>query len=483
MQKLATVDQMTFSYPSYGHEKVKYLFKDVSFSLYEGEMHIIFGEPESGKTTLSRIFTGLVPTYLGGRLSGSIRFRDEVEVTATSPNELTSRIGVVFQNPEEQILMAECEDEIIFPLENLGLSHKEIGERLETVLVRYDLVPYRHINPTILSGGEKKRLMLAVIDAINPDLWILDETFEELDAYWRKTICQYLKDTRKSVVLFASKDIELYQEFFDHWGIIQPQADGDGNTILFSDRDSVITAFSDDSQASYTKASVVYDAAHLICFADHISFHYKEQTRDFLLKVDDFKVYEGETVALYGPNGSGKSTLSKMLCGLVEPHAGTITISKHAKWLPAQSKDLLRYTGYLFQNPDYQIFLPTIEDELRYGLTQKGVHGVEAEKQIENTLELFDLGDPKEPPTIMSYGKRKQLQAAVYYLLDRRICILDELDSGLSHAKYMKIFTLLASKVDAVILITHDERLAHRCANRIVYMKEGRIVKGEHPCK
>ncbi|MCF7942465.1 MAG: ATP-binding cassette domain-containing protein [Spirochaetia bacterium] len=477
MNTIVTVSHLTFSYPDYGLGS-RSLFEDLSFTLYEGQMHMIFGEPESGKTTLSRILCALVPAYLGGKLTGSIRFKEQLEITQVHPNELTPLIGLVFQNPEEQIIMAACEDEIIFPLENLGLSRQEIGSRVETVLERYELTSYRHTNPGNLSGGEKKRLMLAVTDAIDPDLWVLDETFEELDSRWRQVVLTQLKERKKSVVLFASKDTGLYHEFFDLWGLLGPAEGGAaGCSVRFGEVGEICSAFSGSRRRQIEHREIIRDESQALTRVDDLTFRYAEPMSAFDLSVDRLCIYRGEILALYGPNGSGKSTLSSLLCGLIEPHGGTISIRAHQEWVHAQPQQLLRHTGYLFQNPDLQIFLPTIEDELRYGLIEQGIHGKRAEELIDDAVERFSLGNRKEPPTIMSYGKRKRLQAAVYYLLERTICILDETDSGLSDDEFFEILMLLSEHVDAVVLITHDKLLAQQCAHRIVYMDEGRIVR------
>ncbi len=479
MEYIAAINSLTFKYHSYTSKPTENIFSDVSFNIKEGLIHVLYGRPESGKTTLCRLLAGLIPMYQGGTLTGKMTIGEE-SVRDTQAHQLLSKVGIVFQDPEEQLFMPVCEDEILFPLEHLDISLDEIGSRLERVIAFYDLEQYRSSNPAALSGGEKKRLLMAVLDAVDPDLWILDETFEELDIYWREKILRSMKDREKSVLILASKDIDLYELYGDRFGVINLSEAG--NHIDFSGREQSLQILG-DKLPQIELPEVMYAQEKAICHATGLQFTYKHQSHDFLLSIEALTLYGGEVLALYGPNGSGKSTICKILCGLIRPNEGKIFIRKGQEMIISSENDLLRYTGYLFQNPDFQIFLPTIHDELKLGLTRMGLSRREVASRIDKAAQLFSLGDVQQPPAIMSYGKRKRLQAAVYYLLDRKICILDETDSGISLDDYAKILDLLREQVDAVIIITHDMRIAEACSHRIIEMKAGEILKERRLCR
>ncbi len=479
MEHIAAINNLTFKYHSYTSKQSANIFSDTSFLLEKGVIQILYGRPESGKTTLCRLLAGLIPMYQGGTLSGDITL-GEIQIREQHAFQLLSKIGIVFQDPEEQLFMPVCEDEILFPLEHLELSHEEIGSRLEQVIDFYDLQQYRTSNPANLSGGEKKRLLMAVLDAVDPELWVLDETFEELDINWREKILRSLKERGKSVLILASKDIDLYETYGDRFGVIIKR--DSGNHIEFSGREHAIEVLG-DTLPSIELSEVLYAHERALCNMTGLQFTYKHSNHDFLISIDALTLYDQEVLALYGPNGSGKSTLCKILCGLISPNEGKISIRDGEKMRVASENDLLRHTGYLFQNPDFQIFLPTIGDELKLGLTRMGIQSSEADQRIREATDLFDLGDVEQPPAIMSYGKRKRLQAAVYYLLERKVCILDETDSGISLDDYAKILELLKGRVDAVILITHDMRLAEACSHRIIEMKDGEIQKERRLCR
>lgn len=472
--QLLACEDLSFRYSSYGSLQNGSIFSDLSFDITEGMMHLLLAEPEAGKSTLCRILCRMIPEYLGGALSGHITYGSATDLLDLPPNALLSKIGAVFQNPEEQLLMTTCEDEIQFPLENLGLPAEQIQDRVEDVLERYELLDYRDTNPSQLSGGEKKRLLLAVTDAVDPELWILDETFEELDEHWKTYVCEYLSGRGKTVLLMASRDHHIYQEYFTRCALLPSSG-----RIQWSEHAAVLEQFSD------TAVEVLKNETpgEEICVLEELSYSYPQGNRGFSLSVDTLRLYRGEIAAFYGPNGSGKSTLSKLVCGLLSPQAGMIRFSSEGELLQVDGPQRMRMCGYLFQNPDFQIFLPTVEDELRYGLKMQDILKKDADAMIAHVLDIFDLGDPSQPPAVMSYGKRKRLQAAVYYLLDRKICILDEMDSGLSMKMFTHLLALLSAKFDTIVMITHDLQIAKSYAHRIIYLDSGRIQEVERICR
>lgn len=195
--------------------------------------------------------------------------------------------------------------------------------------------------------------------------------------------------------------------------------------------------------------------------------------------MEDFKLYPGEVCTLAGPNGCGKTTLAKLLCGLYSPDKGIINLSGTGGKPTAIPTKLRTSVAYVFQNPDYQIFLPTVQEELAYGLKEKGMKPKEIEIRINEAIRLFRQPALDTPPSLMSYGTRKRLQAAVYWLLERPIAILDEADSGLSFKDFSEIIHLFKRSSRTLLIITHNEAVARQFSERIILMKEGHIVREE----
>jgi energy-coupling factor transport system ATP-binding protein len=198
----------------------------------------------------------------------------------------------------------------------------------------------------------------------------------------------------------------------------------------------------------------------------------------FSLAIDSLTLAHGEICALVGNNGSGKSTLGRILCGLLQPQAGSIHVGEDGRFAEAASIELNRRVGYLFQNPDHQIYLPTVHEELAMGLRRQGLGKTEIEKRVQEAGELFSLPPPSSPPALMSYGARRMLQAATYYLLERDLLILDEVDSGLSYRDVEKLLDALFSRGLGILLITHDVALAVAVADRMLLMDKG-TLKGD----
>ena len=201
----------------------------------------------------------------------------------------------------------------------------------------------------------------------------------------------------------------------------------------------------------------------------------------FSLRVESLRLNNAEICVLAGRNGSGKSTLCRILCGLLSPQAGTFSLSSEDGILKASADDLSSSVGYLFQNPDHQIYLPTVYEELSLGLQRRGIRREEIDARVAEAVQLYDLPDPSTPPALMGYGARKRLQAATYHLLERPLLILDEVDAGLSSRAVEALLDALAGQGAGILLITHDLVLARGTADRILAMEQGRIVADLQP--
>jgi energy-coupling factor transport system ATP-binding protein len=478
MNTAITIKNLQFSFPMYDKSAKRILFENTSAVFQHGMVHAVYGRPEAGKTSLGRIMAGLVPAFTGGTISGEVLLGKK-DVLKTKGYDLLEHIGMVFQDPDEQILMPLVEDEIVFPLESLGMNRPKIHERLEEEIAFWDLDELRDVNPGNLSGGEKKRVLLAVLCAINPSVWVLDETFEELDEQWRETLIQRAVASGKTIIIFASKHIELFDIYVATWSVLKDKK------IFQGSKDQVLQLLGDNWEYKKLHPSMpyishsVFEKQEPILSVRNLSYTYPQGNSDFTLFVDNLDIYSGKITAFYGPNGSGKSTLSKLLCGLLTPDHGEIFFPDNGeKQKHAAVRALQKFTGYLFQNPDYQIFLPTVKEELMYSLVQAGVDKDDAGRQAVSCAELFGLQDPNEIPSIMSYGARKRLQAAVCYLLDRSCCIFDEADSGILMSEYIRIVDLFVKRKASLILITHDIRLAKKLADTIIVFQDGRAQEG-----
>ncbi|MCL2294903.1 MAG: energy-coupling factor ABC transporter ATP-binding protein [Spirochaetes bacterium] len=489
MKDFLKVKNLSFRYPGYQYVKEKDIFSDLSFSFKKGEITLFLAPPESGKTTLSRIITALVPRYTGGQLEGNV-FLDETDITKERACNLVTKIGVVFQNPEEQILTAEVESEIGFAIEVLGHDYDFIKQKTDDVIEKIGIAYLKGMNPSQLSGGEKRKLLFASLLALDPEIWVLDETFEEIDAESRVSLFNLLKSLNKTVFILTSKFLDIYKKYcsrfflYDGKELLERAGAPDSSFMakalesgLYFELEKIngITCKARAKQLQEKKQ----DSEPIFLKAENLSFKYDNGS--FAVNIKEFYLRSGEIVVLLGNNGSGKSTFAKILCGLLKPSAGEIMIENNGSLKESSQEDLNKNVSYFFQNPDFQLFLPTVGEELAFGLKQSGKSKAEIEKLAADTIELFRLENANMPPAIMSYGARKRIQAAIYYLLNKKIVIIDEADSGISFTDYALIIKNIRTlnPMPAIMIISHDIKLSIGFADRIVIMENGAFSEAD----
>ncbi len=373
-----------------------------------------------------------------------------------------------------------CDTEVAFALESLGVDRSTIERKVRDALALFGLSGFEERNPATLSGGEKKRLLLACLAAVEPAAWVLDEAFEELDLSWRLAALDLLRERGSTALVLDSRWSSVFGGRVDRHAVLC------GGSIRGLATDAASPTF----VAAMGEAGILPPAVRVAqptgaapapCLRVRgLSFAFPGPGA-FALEVDDLELPKGSVTALVGPNGCGKSTLARLLCGLLEPTGGTVEVDRGSGFAPAAASDLNLLVGYLFQDPDHQIFLPTVHDELALSLRASGAKGADAERKIGETLARFGLPPGGTPPALMSYGARKVLQAAACWLLGRSLVIMDEADSGLSYRRFLALLAELRAGGAGILLVTHDEALARATADRVLAMSAGRIVADAGP--
>lgn len=471
------VSDLKFEYPSYTDEESRPVLNGLNLEVRPGEIAVIIGGAESGKSSLALILSALVPGHTGGKLSGSAVL-DETDLLSSPAAEIIEKCGVIFQDPEKQTVTTDCFSEAAFALESLGNPEAEISRKVSGAFELLHISRLLEAGTAETSGGEKKKLAIAGLICVNPDLWILDETVEELDSPSRIELLEYLRENGRSVIIFTSK----YYDVFEGADVFYHLRDGklsdlerlpfSGGFIRSLEDDGLIPDFSGRGLREQGTAGESLISVRDLYFS--YSGEGDEGRRDFGLEVDDFSLHDGEVVSLVGRNGCGKSTFGRILCGLLEPGRGTVTAGDAGQ--EQGTAYLNSFCAYMFQNPDYQIFLPSVQQELSWGLSEAGRTSAEISEKTEMVSRLFDLPAGSTPPAMMSFSARKRLQAAVYYLLERPVFILDEADTGLSYRDFMKLIELLRGISRGIIIITHNLDLAAEVSDRVLGMSGGRIT-------
>ena len=475
------VDDLRFSYPALEGMAASSLFNGLSFSVARGEQSALLGAADAGKSTLARIVSGLVPRFTGGEIRGSVNVAG-MDMRSTRPYDAVDTVGIIFQDPDEQIITTRCDVEVAFGLESLGVPRTEMEERIRSSLRLVGLEELRGRNPVTLSGGEKKRLLIACLAAVNPDLWVLDEIFQELDYSWRAALLRHLRAAGRTALFLDSRWSPLY----GLWcrgiaalaaGVLAPARRGDETAADGPLAQEGVVLSSSLLPPGFRPT----DGGGTPCMKVQglrVSF---AGAGSFSLDVEELTINRGTITALVGPNSSGKSTMGRILCGLLHPETGSISLRNDGPFARALPHALQGRVGYLFQNPDYQIFLPTVFEELSFGLRNSGTGSAERTRRVEEAIERFRLPAGRTPPAVMSYGARRRLQAATYFLLPRDLLILDEIDSGLGYREILALLAALHSESRGIVLVTHDIDLARTVASRVLVMDRGRIAEDLAP--
>ncbi len=472
--KMATalsINNLSFTYTSWTQKQLEPLFTDLSLELKEGSKTLLLAPFNKGKTTLAKIICGVCPKYFPGALSGEIQVFGK-DLSTLEPWDLLSQCTYVAQNPQEQFVSTSVEEEVAFPLESMGMEVQEMRSRVNAAIQTWGLHDLRSSSEQELSGGERKRVLLAIMQAIDAPIWLLDEAFDDLDQKWRDQLKAMIQNEKKTVLVLASRYLEEFNDLFDSVLLL------DEKKVLQASVSNVLSQFAhlcgDDlpNPLHHERCNIAQEKT-LVCadlYAERVRVSTNTAAK-FNLEIKDFSLKSGELVTLVGPNGSGKSTFSRLLCGLDAPLEGAISVDGKA----LVSKQLSKKVGYLFQSPDLQIFLPTVYEELAWSLQRNSnLKRKEIEQQVTECASLFSL-DLSDTPTTMSYPQRKALQAAVYYLLDRPFYVLDELDSALTYQAALSIIARLRHKGAGILLITHDRQFAQMVTTRSYTIQDGRL--------
>jgi energy-coupling factor transport system ATP-binding protein len=444
-QAVITVEEVSYRYPGQRGGIAGF-----SLEAGPGEMHLVCGPSGCGKSTLARILSGLIPHLYRGRLTGRVLIGGRAS-HATPLWQLTEAVGLVMQNPAAQLLASTVKDEVIFGLENLGLSPSQIEARLAAALEGFGLEGLAGRDPRTLSGGEQQRLILAAVMARQPLALILDEPLSMLDTTSAQAVVGHLE--RLSGTGCAVVAFEHRRAWFDRLaGLERHELTG--------------PAAAEDAGALPELPQ------HLPAFRLSVDGLGVEIGKRPILESIDLDLAGGQVVALVGANGSGKTTLLRALAGL-QPHTGRITgFSTGSRGKPR--------LGLAFQNPDRQIFNATVRQEVLFGLPDYDV------RLYRGVLALLGLGPYEEtPPLLLSEGEKKRLALATVLMRPglSGIC-LDEptLGQDEGHRRLLGlVLHRLASAGYLCLVATHDLGWALQWADRLLMLREGRLAACGEP--
>ncbi len=490
----------------------------VNLDIPKGAFVGITGPAGCGKSTLTYALNGIIPHCYPGDFYGSVQV-DGLDTCEASLTDISRVVGSVCQDIDSQIVSSIVEDEILYGLENFGVPHSEIEERVSEALNDMGIAELRDRSIASLSGGQKQKVAIASILALRPRVLVLDEPTAELDPASSLQVFElldrYAREHETTVVVVEQK-IALLARFASQLVIMNE------GRIVFADKPRCVLAHANElanlgvncprattlmNRLGYGVCRNVEEARDMLAEALPTPTHaatmqverlsspthtqptilefrnvhasYDEGTP--ILRGVSFTIREGEFVAFAGTNGAGKSTTMRLANGLLKPDSGTVLVN-NMPTTHLQTSELAQRVGFLFQNPDRQICCPTVREELLFGFRALKKDESEAAKRVDAIIEEFGF-NPDDDPFLLNRGTRQLLALASIVVLEPRVIILDEPTTGLDYReceKVMSIIRRLHASGTTVIMVCHDMEVVADFAERVIVMNEGCVI-GDGP--
>ena len=433
------------------------VLENINLTVEYGETVLLSGVSGEGKSTLLSIINGVIPFVNSGEFSGSVEI-DGKDVTKLKISERSKLIGTVLQNADEQIIYDLVNEEIAFGCENLNIASEEIDRRIErfTTLMQIE----KKAKTKTLSGGQKQRLITASTLAMEQKIIILDEPLANLDTHTAHILLKALRNLANSgyAVLIVEHRLDVVKNYIDKVMRIE-------NKQLFTSTDinDLNSGIKTIPHADGSLPGEVLIKGKKLFFA--------AGDRNIIDGLD-IEIRAGERIVLLGENGCGKTTLMRMLARLNKPNDGalsqTITKSKKAnnKWF---SK-----VGYVYQNPTYQLFMPTLLSEISFKAKSE-----EIAREMINAFGLSGL--EQRHPQSLSEGQKRRASIAAVCASEPTVLFLDEPTVGQDYKNLCKTVETV-NKINknlgtAIVTVTHDKRCAGALADRVLIMENGKISR------
>ncbi len=510
----------------------KWAVRDMDFSARKGEIISILGKNGSGKSTFARHLNGLLAPDEGSVIIENNSIQGCILRTDNKSElvDIRKEIGMIFQNPDNQMVGNTVAEDIGFGLENLGWDRKAIWERINEILKIFDMGKIADRNTSHLSGGQKQRLAVASVMAMRPSCIVMDEATSMLDPENSKNVLEALyrlnKDFNISIIMIThrieetvnsnyiyvmndgnialnGKPCEIYRKVdeMESMGLESLLQYKIGSMIgldfeSFGDKILSLEDVALKIKEKYNSDEIIrekvnrfinrksdYDTNCKIISAKDLCYNYRDgETGIEAVKDISFEVRKGEKLAIAGKTGSGKSTLLYLLNGLNRPQSGELKVCGFDVVNTRDLKNLRRKVGFVFQYPEHQLFGSTVLDDVMYGPLNFGMKKKDALEAAKRALSLVGIPENyyEYAPFDLSGGQKKRVALAGILAYEPEILILDEPVCGLDPQAKNELFDLInklnEEKKVTVIFVSHDMKDVYRMADRLLILDNGELV-------
>lgn len=521
-------EDVTFKYNNLDESTLR----NINLSIEEGEKVLITGKSGSGKSTLAHCINGLIPFTYKGEIQGRITVNGK-EPKALSLFAMGTQVGSILQDQDCQFVGLSSGEDVAFALENDCMPPEEMGPVVDRALAQVDMLEHKSQPPQNLSGGQKQKVAIAGILAMDVPILLFDEPLANLDPASGKKAMETIIDihakTGKTIIVIEHRIEDVLEHGFDRvvvmeegrivfddtpdrllaedilpkCGLRQPlyvemlklcgvdmnEEDKISvleNTIKFKDR--VVTRYLEDHFSDKRPDN------RTILKLEGVSYkYYKEDP--YTVEDISFDVKEGEMLAIVGNNGAGKSTLLKAISGIAKYQQGSMFYADPSyiagaseekmtcidKWT---AKQRALSIGFVMQNPNHMITKNMIFEEVAFGLRNFGTNEEEVDRRAREALKICGLYEYRNwPVSSLSYGQKKRVTIAAILSMGPKVIILDEPTAGQDYTSYREFMTYLdeIKKTGVgVILITHDMHLALEYADSSVVLSGGRVLARDY---
>ncbi len=497
------------------------VLKDVSLSVPEGQFLAVLGHNGCGKSTLAKHFNAILTPTSGKVTVAGMDTSDEDRLF-----DIRQTVGMVFQNPDNQLVATIVEEDVAFAPENMGVPQPEIRRRVDEALKQVDMYEYREHAPHQLSGGQKQRVAIAGVIAMQPRCIVMDEPTAMLDPKGRREVMNTIHTLNREKGI----TVILITHYMDEAAQADRVVVMDGGNIIMDDVpkkifsqvkklrtvgldvpqvtelcDMLIEKGVDISpeiideqecaEALYrlTKgrsAAIVQKTAEeaederpAVLRGEKVTYKYSIGTPFEKTAVNevDIAINQGEFVGLIGHTGSGKSTLIQHFNGLVKPTSGRILVDGADIWSKGVNiRDIRFKVGLVFQYPEHQLFEETVAKDIAYGPKNMGLSEEQTEQRVHSAAESMDIVKLLDKsPFELSGGQQRRVALAGVLAMDPEVLILDEPAAGLDPKGRDKILGQIKQYHEqygkTILLVSHSMEDIVKYAGKVLVMNKSRL--------